>query len=1027
MPLSPAGVSPTELLWHKWLLMGMIPVASVVLIAGAWSIIASRNLSPPAAPVAEATQAAPPVAKAEATVPEKSEGPSPVTLSRRWLPEDTRLLVNVRLANLVGQAEFASTMPLVNPFWQSSGAPLLKAFGLPPQAVRQVTWASTNLADWPSHGVVVLQLDPTHDAGALRSLGEPVPLQLEGTPCRCLKTGWTYPFAVLDAQTVVTGREDLLRQLAQGEKKLKCAAINRFLQGVAPQNDLLGVVDLTAAREAGWRLPVALLDVWAAGRRPWRILWESPQAIGFALRQTDRIMSELALICEGETGADQIETAVDELVAAVKPALDARLQSLAAKPETDPYASFLKQAKAALQTAHWQVAEETVWVRIDGGPSLVALLQLFPDSRAPLEADWYRAALVANETIAHGLLAGLNGHQRAEGAFPRGASGGVLLPPETRLSWIATLLPYYGHRDWHEDLQFGYSWNSPQNRSVTRRPLEAVTNPTVETSTTEAGFPVTHYVGLAGIGKDAAELKPDDAQAGVFGYNRSTRPEDIADGASNTIAMVGVTQRLGAWASGGEATVRAFTRRPYVNGPDGFGSGQPDGMLVGMADGSVRFVSKDVDPTVLEQLATVGGRETTTVAALAPKPTDVADPTPEAGAPASPAPEAPPAPAVKAVAEAVPKAGSHQPETVAIDVEARLNVPIPAFSVPGVSLRDAVKLVSQMSGVPITLDLDALPPTGVTLDDQITIHLSQTTLRAVLESIVASRGLIFTTEQGQILVTSKPKDRGTLTEIRYTVSDLTGQNPVAAAELAGLIGRIVAPDSWKPAGGRGTIQVVGDGFLIVQSAAVQDQVLTFCEKLRIARGKPLQSQHDPAKCNLATKLAQARTMLSQPVTVNFPEPTPLARIAADLEETCKAKILANWLALNGEGVSPQVAGRLKANGQPLAQVLDALVQPLGLAYRVVDHETVEITTPKAANSHLELEFYPIGKLLDQGWPLAAITERVTSEVAQGSWSEAGGMGVLAVDEPSRCLIVLQSQPVQALVEASLANWAVGKK
>ena len=64
--------------------------------------------------------------------------------------------------------------------------------------------------------------------------------------------------------------------------------------------------------------------------------------------------------------------------------------------------------------------------------------------------------------------AGLLGYQEAEGHFPAGASGGTLLPPETRLSWIAALLPYFGHRDWHRQLEFGYSWNSPQNRPVSR-------------------------------------------------------------------------------------------------------------------------------------------------------------------------------------------------------------------------------------------------------------------------------------------------------------------------------------------------------------------------------------------------------------------------------------------------------------------------------------------------------------------------------------------------------------------------------
>lgn len=1015
------------MLWHKWLLLGAIPVAGLVLMVGAWSMISSRSVPPAAVPVAETTPVQPPVEKPETPPPEKPEVPPPVSINRRWLPENTKLLVNLRLSDIAGRANLAPAMPLVEPIWQSSGAIVLKAFGLRAEAVRQMTWASTDLADWPNPGVVVLQLGESQDAGALGRLGEPAPLQLDGASCRRLKTGWTHPFAVLDAQTIVTGREDVLRQLAEGEKKLKSRAIDRFLKSVVPQSDLLGIVNLTAAREAGWQLPVTLFDVWPAGRKPWHVVWESPQAIAVALREKDHTTGELALVCEGETAADQVQAAVAQWVAAAKPALDAKLQSLAANPEIKPYASLLEQAKAALQLTRWQVAEETVWIRIDGSTWFNELVASLPGSQTAIEADWHRAALVANEKKTQELLAGLTGYQRAEGTFPRGASGGALLPPETRLSWIASLLPYLGHRDWHEDLQFGYSWNSPQNRSITRQPLETVTNPALGPSTTEAGFPVTHYVGLAGVGNDAGTLKPDDPRAGVFGYNRSTRPQDIADGASNTIATVGVTGQLGAWSAGGKATVRAFTQRPYVNGPDGFGSGQPNGMLVGMADGSARFVSKDVDPTVLEQLATIGGREAATVAALGPKPEAPAQPSTPIQ-PKPPAAEAPPAaPEAEPPAKPAPKAVVQGPEPVEIDVEARLAVSMPGFSVPGISLRDALKLVSQLSGVPITIDLDALPPLGVTLEDQITVQLSQTTLKAVLETIVTSRGLAFTIEQSQILVTSPPASRSTLKQSGYTIADLTGNNPVAAAELAGLIERLVAPDSWQTAGGRGRIQVTDDALLVVQTAAVHDQVLTFCEKLRLARGKPLQSPHDPARFQLATKPAQAQAMLNRSVTVNHPEPTPLARIVTDLEAASESQILVNWLALGGERISPQLTGRLKANAQPLAQALEALVQPLGLAYRVVDQETIEITTAKAATSRLELEFYPIGKLVDKGWPMAAIPERITSEVAQGSWSEAGGMGVLAVDEPSRCLIVLQSQPVQALLEASLARWLAEKK
>ena len=51
---------------------------------------------------------------------------------------------------------------------------------------------------------------------------------------------------------------------------------------------------------------------------------------------------------------------------------------------------------------------------------------------------------------------------------------------------------------------------------------------------------MTHYVGVAGVGEDAARLPAGDARAGMFGYGRQTRQQDLLRGEANTIAVLGV-------------------------------------------------------------------------------------------------------------------------------------------------------------------------------------------------------------------------------------------------------------------------------------------------------------------------------------------------------------------------------------------------------------------------------------------------------------------------------------------------------
>ena len=141
----------------------------------------------------------------------------------------------------------------------------------------------------------------------------------------------------------------------------------------------------------------------------------------------------------------------------------------------------------------------------------------------------------------------------------------------------------------------------------------------------------------------------------------------------------------GPWAQGGRATVRPLTRTPYIHGPDGFGSGQPDGMVVGYADGHAGFLSKDIDPHVMEQLASVRGSKDVDMALIEPKPPEtVVGPKPVPG------PRPPAVPDVKppVIVEVKP------PESPSPKLQALLDLPIANILLPNLPLADAVQTVS---------------------------------------------------------------------------------------------------------------------------------------------------------------------------------------------------------------------------------------------------------------------------------------------------------------------------------------------
>jgi prepilin-type processing-associated H-X9-DG protein len=128
-------------------------------------------------------------------------------------------------------------------------------------------------------------------------------------------------------------------------------------------------------------------------------------------------------------------------------------------------------------------------------------------------------------------------------------------------------------------------------------------------------------VGIAGVGRDAAELSQNYPGVGVFGYDRKTKLADITDGASTTMIVAETAWKNGPWTAGGFPTVRGLE----ANGMSYLGK---DGQFSGMhrsgssfffmgeyatnilfVDGSVRSFAESLDPRILEAMATIAGGE----------------------------------------------------------------------------------------------------------------------------------------------------------------------------------------------------------------------------------------------------------------------------------------------------------------------------------------------------------------------------------------------------------------------------------
>jgi hypothetical protein len=223
-------------------------------------------------------------------------------------------------------------------------------------------------------------------------------------------------------------------------------------------------------------------------------------------------------------------------------------------------------------------------------------------------------------------------YESANDHFPVGTIRDGDLPPEKRLSWFVEIKPYVESAPrLRVDRQ--KAWDDPVNyppredevkedkrgtgRLVPVGPMKVWMCPASPVVLDPDEVSPTHYVGITGVGRDAAELPLSDKRAGLFGYDRKVTMGDVKDGLESTAAVIEAIDG-GPWTAGGRDTLRAVVPDgPPSFGDDGqFPSRHHEGHVpwskkpaahVLFLDGSVRLYSSATAPQVIEALATIAG------------------------------------------------------------------------------------------------------------------------------------------------------------------------------------------------------------------------------------------------------------------------------------------------------------------------------------------------------------------------------------------------------------------------------------
>ena len=362
-----------------------------------------------------------------------------------------------------------------------------------------------------------------------------------------------------------------------------------------------------------------------------------------------------------------------------------------------------------------------------------------------------------------------------------------------------------------------------------------------------------------------------------------------------------------------------------------------------------------------------------------------------------------------------------------IDIDVKLALLISELNFNQSSLIEFVRVISRLTEIPMTLGIDEMKARSLSVSTPVSGQFSETTAGEILTKTLETLGLQWVAVDRQILIF--PSDTAAEADLTFDVSDFAEHTDDLTPEvLAKTVQRLVAPETNVAVLSNHQLTLVQDENNRAKSQTRQrDEILRFLEQLRVVRQLPQKTAWTGE--TLAPE-AFGWDRVMAPMTLNHYRPVPLSRIIAQMEATTDLTIIVDHQSLH-RALTPfaSVQATVQCDRGTANDVLElslASVDLVALAYRIVDHQTLEITTTESVRQPEKMVMEVHRYELQADETPDDIVRSLRSAVSPDSWvapehPESRSGGNIVIDPPSHCLFVRQSQPAQRQIRLLLST------
>ncbi len=361
------------------------------------------------------------------------------------------------------------------------------------------------------------------------------------------------------------------------------------------------------------------------------------------------------------------------------------------------------------------------------------------------------------------------------------------------------------------------------------------------------------------------------------------------------------------------------------------------------------------------------------------------------------------------------------PRILQTDPQTALQEIYPGLSYQNQPLIDFARNLFALTQVPFQLDSQSV--IDGQLDPYITISVvgSKTNVSDLLTQALEPHNLAWRWNTAQNVIVISPKISEQIEPSVIALDPVLGITKENVEKLINGIQLIIAPATWNTNGGSATIKFSEGQLELEQTSDISQKVQSLLDKLTVA-AKSKANPEDPTLAkSLKTVFTQSAEIRDSDGKFYSLQLQPIAQVLNQLRDQEGVTILMNWNELLKENWNPNVQLPWLSKERSFEKTLRELTNSMGLAYRLLNQDTLEITTKQKYWTENRLEIYPCQRQLKKRYTGDQIIQFLKEGIAADLPRQTMTQVIYSPDY--ECIIAVLPDPLQIRVEKILAQLA----